>query len=46
MVGGGGKARKERKIENGNGDFGTEEKWVSLRLFLVILGLRLLLEFQ
>lgn len=29
-MGGGREARKERKIENGNGDFGTEEKWVCL----------------
>lgn len=44
MVGGSGEARKERKVENGNGDFGTEEKRVSLWLFLVVVGLRLVLE--
>lgn len=46
VVGGSGEARKERKVENGNGDFGTEEKRVSLWLFLVVLGLRLVLKFQ
>lgn len=31
MVGGSGETRKKRKVEDGYGDFGTEEQWVVLR---------------